>query len=197
MGTAQGGVDHKPNEARLRRVTIERPFAVARFHVTVAEYETFMAETGRAVVSGCNTADSSGKRTRVPHANWRNVGFDQGAGEPVVCVSWDDAKEGFSYRLLSEAEWEYAARAGTQTRYQWGDSEVDAALTATLPMRPSRRVFRLDCVQLFGRVPLYISCRAFFSERLRALRNGGQCLVLDCYADYAFVPSDGSANLSG
>lgn len=125
MGTAPGSA--QPNEAPLRRVTIEPPFAVNRFHVTVAEYETFTAETGRAVVRGCNTADSSGKRARAPHADRGNVGLDQGSDEPVVCVSWDDAKAyaawlsaktGHNYRLLSEAEWEYAARAGTRSRYQ-------------------------------------------------------------------------------
>ena len=65
--------------------------------------------------------------------SWRNPGFSQSDGHPVVCVNWDDArayvgwlsrKTGEEYRLLSEAEWEYVARAGTTTSRYWGNSET-------------------------------------------------------------------------
>ncbi|WP_411036967.1 formylglycine-generating enzyme family protein [Shinella sp. BYT-45] len=209
MGTAQGDAGHKPDEGPPRRVTIDQPVAVGRFAVTVAAYETFTADTGRAVVSGCNTADSNGKRGRNPRANWRDPGFKQGPDEPVVCVSWDDAKAyaawlsaktGHGYRLLSEAEWEYAARAGTRSRFQWGDDEADACAhanvaDATLKARfPDWSAF--SCSDGFhftapvGRFPP----NAF---GLHDMAGNVWSWTEDCYADYAEAPLDGSASLAG
>ena len=64
-----------------------------------------------------------------PKGSWNNLGFVQDDTHPVVCVSWEDAQDyvhwlgqrtGRAYRLLSEAEWEYAARAGTSSRVPVG-----------------------------------------------------------------------------
>ncbi|WP_246642936.1 formylglycine-generating enzyme family protein [Rhizobium laguerreae] len=209
MGTDKSDTGHKPDEAPLRRVTIGQPFAVARFDVTVAEYEAFTAETGRAVDNGCNTTDSDGKRARNPQANWRNPGFDQGPDEPVVCVSWHDAKAyaawlsaktGHGYRLLSEAEWEYAARARTRSQFQWGHSEADACAYANVADATLKASFpdwsAFSCSDGFhytapvGRFPAN-------ALGLYDMAGNVWSWTEDCYADYAVVPSDGSANLSG
>ena len=72
-----------------------------------------------------------GKRESRSGRSWRSPGFSQSDWHPVVCVTWADARgyaewlsreTGEEYRLLSESEWEYVARAGTVTRYWWGDN---------------------------------------------------------------------------
>ena len=111
MGSPAGETNRDDDEGPVHRVTIGEPLAVGRYEVTFAEWDA------------CHRA---GGCTHRPD--------DQGWGRgnrPVVDVSWNDSREyvrwlssetGRSYRLLSESEWEYVARAGTTTRYWWGDA---------------------------------------------------------------------------
>ncbi len=112
MGSTRGRYDEKP----VHRVTIIKPFAVSRYEVTWDEWEFCVAD---AVCDNGPVAKSGGDN-----------GWGRGR-RPVIEVSWHDAKTfvawlnskvpGKPYRLLSEAKWEYAARAGTTTEYHWGD----------------------------------------------------------------------------
>jgi formylglycine-generating enzyme required for sulfatase activity len=110
MGTLETEVARHESEGPQRKVTIARAFAVGKYPLTFAEWDACVA--------------AGGSSYRPPDEGW-------GRGrQPIINVSWDDAqayvswlarKTGKPYRLLSEAEWEYAARAGTTTAYPWGD----------------------------------------------------------------------------
>jgi len=109
MGSPANEKGRLVNEGPQHRVTIARPFAVSKFEVTFADWDACVS------VGGC------------PHVS--DSGFERGT-RPVINVSWYEAQQygawfskmtGRPYRLLTEAEWEYAARAGSTTAYFWGD----------------------------------------------------------------------------
>ncbi len=108
MGSPENEPDRYETEGPRHPVTIAKPFAVSKYEVTFDEWDACV---------GAGTC---------PH-----VADQWGGGQmPVINVSWDEAKTyvawlshltGKKYRLLAEAEWEYAARAGTTTHYSWGN----------------------------------------------------------------------------
>ena len=152
MGASASERGRWDDEGPQHRVTV-RSFALGRFEVTRAEYEAFVSATGRPDGDRCWTDDGRGNwewRWR-NGASWRDPKFRQSDNHPVVCVSWDDAQSyvawlrretGESYRLASEAEWEYAARAGTSTPWYWGNSVVGQCVHANGGDFSLRRQYR-------------------------------------------------------
>ena len=133
---ARGVPEHK--------VEFEAAFGLSKHEVTRGEFARFVQSTGYAMGGerdkGCWTRADGWERDA--YRTWRHPGFGQTDSHPVVCVSWEDAvaytqwlsdETGKVYRLPSDAEWEYAARAGSLTNLVYDDS------TATIKMRIHRQ----------------------------------------------------------
>ena len=109
MGSPESEKDRKPAETQ-REVTISHEFYIGVYEVTQREYEAVM---------GNNPAKHEGANHPVDHVTWRDA--------VVFCEKLTAKEPGMRYRLPTEAEWEYACRAGTSTRYYWGnDPELEA-----------------------------------------------------------------------
>ena len=120
------------------RIRIDHAFAVGMFPIVAGEFALFVEESGYKAAGSCITLEQGVLRLRQAR-DWRNPQVSATPRDPVTCVSQSDAsayanwlshKTGQQYRLLSEAEYEYVNRAGTDSTYWWGDS-ADAACTHT------------------------------------------------------------------
>jgi formylglycine-generating enzyme required for sulfatase activity len=132
MGSPENERGRSDEEGPQHRVTIANPLAIGKFSITRGEFAAFVKETDYKTEGGCDVWSGS-EWKRQPDRSWRSPSFDQDDRHPVVCVNWHDAKAfaawlskkvGKEYRLLTEAEREYAARAKTATRYSFGDDEA-------------------------------------------------------------------------
>jgi formylglycine-generating enzyme required for sulfatase activity len=137
MGSPDHEHGRESNEGPQHEVVLTRPFYMGAHDVTVGQFKAFVKETGYQT-----EAEKSGEGALVlhpgfewkldPKVNWQNPGLEQTDDHPVVCVSWNDArafcdwlgkKEGRTYALPTEAQREYACRAGSKTRFHFPDNE--------------------------------------------------------------------------
>ncbi len=165
MGSPESEAGREPDKEAGReqrhRVEIGRAFALGQTEVTVGEFRRFVeaagyrtdAEKNAGGVEGCFVAYREGSEWKYGYRagyGWKNPGFKQGDDHPVVCVSWRDAmaysqwlsqQTGQKYRLPSEAEWEYAARAGTTGARYWGEDPNRACGYANVADRTAKQTF--------------------------------------------------------
>jgi formylglycine-generating enzyme required for sulfatase activity len=137
MGSPEAEPERREYESPEHRVRIAQPFAAGRHAVTRGQFAAFAVAMGLKADGAFKWIDkwTMGEFRYDPKASWRDPGFPQDDSHPVTCVSWDEASAyaswlaaatGKPYRLLTEAEWEFAARAGTETPFSWGSSITPA-----------------------------------------------------------------------
>jgi len=208
MGSPAGETGIGTDE-RQRSVTIAYPFAVSRFAITRAEFKRFIRATGRKIESCSHPMNNDihgfdGIAPR-PGVSW-TAPFPQTDRHPVVCVSWQDAKAYVAwlaerthrpYRLLSEAEWEYAARGGTTgDRYFSDDPRRQCAYANGADKSGvARHPTWASWVPCSDGYPETAPVGSFRPNRFGLYDMIGNVdqWVEDCYqGDYAGVPVDGS-----
>ena len=175
MGSPNGEAGRESGEGPVHPVAILRAFGVGKFEVTFAQWDACVAS------GGC-----------VHRPN--DEGWGRGT-RPVINVSWDDARQytawltrktGKNYRLPTEAEWEYAARAGTTTAYYWGNSDTNSCQYANVN----------GCSSHPGTFP--VGERRPNAFGLHDMLGNVWEWTEDCWnGNYARAPSDGSARASG
>lgn len=201
MGSTASQHGHETDEAPVRKVTFSTRIAVARYPVTVSEFDTFVTVTGYRPGGGCRLVEA-GRWVDKSELSFRNPGFKQTSDHPVVCVNWNDAKGytdwmtarlGGEYRLPTEAEREYATRAGTTSAFWWGNeiAPAQAAYDWSLAFGSGQRGEALR-----GTMP--VTSFAANPWGLYQMHGNVSEWVEDCWNDsYRAAPVDGTAWQSG
>jgi len=199
MGSPQDEPERGDNEGPQRQVTISKPFAVGKFEITVDQFRAFVEETGHSTGNKCFTWEQNIWEERQGRS-FLKPGFDQVGSQPVVCVNRDDAtayiawlstRTGEAYRLLSEAEWEYSARAGTATPFSTGAriSTDQANFVGDYTYNGSKK----------GQYRGKTTAVGSFSANgfgLHDMHGNVWEWVEDCFGDYKTAPIDGSAQVA-
>ena len=187
MGSPSDEVGRDRDEGPLRTVSLDRRVAMGRYEVTFADYDRF----ARAKAGVYRPRDEGWGRGMRPviHVSWN---------EAQVYAAWLSAQTGHTYRLPTEAEWEYAARAGASTRYSWGDS-IDNFECSQANFFGGRLILDIQILNRFCGVErtLPIGGYAANSFGLYNMHGNVREWVEDCYGDYSAAPSDGSAVRTG
>ena len=197
------------DEAPQHQVSLPS-FALGKYDVTRGEYAASARETGYPAGDGCGRGRAIFKWEKDPKLTWENPGHAQTDRDPVVCVSWQDAKAYVAwlngkvrqksspsgdgpYRLSSEAEWEYAARAGATTKFYWGDDDAAAPVHAWFNANSGcEKVEGLFCDH--GQTHP-VGAKPPNAFGLYDMAGNVWQWTEDCYDNsYAGIPADGRAN---
>ncbi|MCY3989352.1 MAG: formylglycine-generating enzyme family protein [Gammaproteobacteria bacterium] len=205
---AHGGEPGRP-EGPPREVRVERDFALGKYEITNAEFGAFVAATGYEVEKGCR-GKFDGEWQNHPEPHWADLMLGQGhqPDHPVACVSWLDARayvdwlaemSGQPYRLPTEAEWEYAARAGAVGSFTWGEDPEAACAYANVYDASADPVhdFGWQAAECDDGYPTLAPVGRFRPNAFGLYDVAGNVWewVEDCYVEpyTAELPTDGSA----
>jgi formylglycine-generating enzyme required for sulfatase activity/DNA-binding winged helix-turn-helix (wHTH) protein len=207
MGSPDSELERRDVEGRPRRVVIAKRFAIGRFEITMEQFSAFVADVGMVLGDQCREIISvSGVSARwgAPEASFRKPGFELTGKHPVVCMSWHDAqayvawlgrRTGKAYRLPTEAEWEYAARAGTRTAYSFGNDAGELCAYAKFADLASPFGWHGGCrssIATYGPIPVGSLNPSPWG--LYDMHGNAWEWVEDCWTPNATeIPTDGSA----
>jgi len=187
MGTPEGEVGREPDEGPMHEVTFEKPFAMSRYQITAGEWAQYMKETGVTLPDGDTRpgrACTNGKPS-----------YPQGPRQPAVCmnfaevtayVAWLSRKTGQHYHIVSEAQREYAARAGSTGPFPF-------------PFDPGTEYSIATHANTYGPTDGYSHSSPVGSYPANAfgmydMHGNVYEWIADCYhPDYVGAPTDGSA----
>nr|WP_315476049.1 formylglycine-generating enzyme family protein [uncultured Undibacterium sp.] len=210
MGSPESEDGRYGSEGPLHKVQVAQ-FYMGKYEVTRAQFAVFVAATDHDTGQRCSTSEG-GKMAVRDGRSWRNPGYAQTDDDPVVCVNWDDAQAyanwlskqtGLQYTLPSEAQWEYATRAGRQAARPWGERADDACQYANVMDATGK-------AQVAGITWAAHGCDDgyAYSAPVGSFKPNGFGLhdmignvwewAADCWnKSYQGAPSDGSASTSG
>jgi formylglycine-generating enzyme len=203
----------------LTQISFAKSFMMAKYPVTVAQFRTFVQETGYKTPESCTTQHRYDGHMIYELArgfSWRSPGFEQGDDYPVVCVTAEDAeayaawlskKSGKKYALPNEAQYEYAARGGTMTAFFWADERSPLACQYSnqpdwdqgkamgdVPMGPE---YRFQCNDGYA----WTSPVTAYKPNpwgLHDMQGNIWEWTADCWnADLKGIPTDGSTRMTG
>jgi formylglycine-generating enzyme required for sulfatase activity len=216
MGSPENEQGRFADESPQHVVTVAQPFAVGKFEVTVDQFTEFVKETAYDAGGKCLTLEE-GKSAVRDGRTWRDPGYPQTGSHPVACVNWSDTKAylgwlakktGKQYRLLTEAEWEYAARAttspGSGSRYTFGDDDsamcrygnvADKTARQTIPGAATWAIYPCSDGYAYAAPVGTFSANAF---GLYDVHGNVWEWTEDCYNNsYNGAPTDGSPWIAG
>jgi len=208
MGSPDGEAGRDVDEGPRHRVRIGYSFAMGVTDVTVAEFRRFVAETHYDAGSSCTTNEPGAQPH--PDRSFLNPSYSQTIDDPVVCMNldtiqaylgWLSKKTGHAYRLATEAEYEYAERAGSTTPWWWGaDPDAQCVNANGSDLDTQARFTQLKAANCHDGYVFTAPVGRFKPNPFGLYDMAGEVwsVVADCWNDsYAGAPNDGSAMPGG
>ena len=204
MGSAANEIGRAAHEGPQRTVKVPR-FALGKYEITRGQFAAFVKATGYSASGGCWYWLVIWHFDR--NRSWKKPGWAQTDEHPVSCINWEDAraytlwlsqKTGHNYRLPTEAEWEYAARAGTESPRFWGHNPRNACKYGNVYDRTSSAKYRApwahhDCEDGYAETAPVGKFQANAFGLHDMLGNAPEW-VTDCWrGNYKNAPTDGAA----